>query len=83
LPAEHFVGAEARAVAVPALPDIDPVIVLLNVLVPLHVFVLAKRVDDAAVIVCVSPKLNNVPFTVIEEFWRAELGRSREEEAID
>ena len=40
-----------------------------------------KRVEEAAVIVCVSPKLNNVPFTVIEEFWRAELGRLREEDA--
>ena len=40
-----------------------------------------KRVEEAAVTVCVSPKLNNVPFTVIEEFWRAELGRFNVEDA--
>jgi hypothetical protein len=60
---------------------IEPAIVLLNVFVPLQVLVFAKSVEEAAVIVCVSPKLNSVPFTVIEELVRAELGRFKVEEA--
>lgn len=35
-----------------------------NAFVPLHVLLSAKSVDDAAVIVCVPPAVNAVPFRV-------------------
>jgi hypothetical protein len=66
---------------VPALPEIDPVMRLLNFSVPDHVFVSPRRVEEAACIVPDPPKAIPVPFTVIEEFWRAELGRFNVDEA--
>jgi hypothetical protein len=40
-----------------------------------------RRVEEAACIVPEPPKDIPVPFTVIEEFWRAELGRFKVDEA--
>ncbi len=52
------------AVAVPALPLIEPVTVELNVLLPLKVLLLARSVEDAAVTVTDPPAVTAVPFTV-------------------
>ena len=50
----------------PALPVIEPVIVWEKVFAPPNVLLSASAVDEAAVIVFESPRLNTVPFTVIE-----------------
>ncbi len=52
------------AVAVPAFPLIEPVIVFENVLVPEKVLSLARSVDDAAVTVTDPPAVTAVPLTV-------------------
>ena len=69
-------------VTVPALPEMLPVMMLLNVFIPLKVLVSARSVEEAAVIVCVSPKLNRVPLMVSEEFCNVLFGRLREDEAM-
>ena len=64
----QFVPFAASAVAVLALPFIEPWMVLLKVSVPQKVFVSPSSEELAAVIVFVSPRLNVVLFMVIEEF---------------
>jgi hypothetical protein len=51
-------------VAVPALPEIEPEMVFEKVLVPLKVLLLARRVEEAAVIVIFPVPSNEVPFIV-------------------
>jgi hypothetical protein len=58
-----------RRVAVPALPVIEPVMVLLNVLVPEKVLLFARSVEEAAVMVMSVEPLNAVPL-MLREFWR-------------
>ncbi len=52
------------AVAVPALPELEPVIVEENVLLPEKVLASARSVDDAAVIMMDDPALSVVPLMV-------------------
>jgi hypothetical protein len=58
-----------RAVAVPAFPETEPVMVLLKVLVPLQVLVSARRVEEAAKIEMSVEPLNATPL-IVREVWR-------------
>jgi hypothetical protein len=53
-----------------------------NVLLPENVLLFASRVEDAAVMVLLSPKLNAVPLIVTDEFCSALLGKLSDELAI-
>ena len=68
LPAVQLVPFAARAVAVPAFPDTLPVMVLENVLLPPKVLLFVRSVEEAAVMVLLSPRLKVVPFTITDEF---------------
>ena len=48
-------------------PDNNVVVALLNVFNPVHVFTLERSVDDAAVMVILSPRFNVVPLIVPNE----------------
>ncbi len=61
--------------------SVPSVIGLLNLSVPENVLVSLRADEDAAVMVCVSPRLNSVPLMVKEEFCRALLGKSADDEA--
>ena len=72
---------------VPALAPITPLSApsfgaLVNVFVPEKVLLSPRSVDDAAVIVLLSPKLKLVPLIVREEFCNAEFGKLREDDAM-
>lgn len=56
-------------VTVPALPEIEPVMVLSKVLLPEKVLLLARRVEEAAVIVMSAEPLKAVPLMFLE-VWR-------------
>ena len=56
-------------VTVPALPVIEPVMVLLKVLLPEKVLLLARSVEEAAVIVMSADPLKEVPL-MFRAFWR-------------
>lgn len=58
----------ASAVAVFALPLIEPCIVLLKVLVPLNVLLSVRSEDEAAVIVQFDPRVHVWLFTLVEGF---------------
>ena len=62
--------AFCSAVAVPAFPEIEPVIVAEKMLAPLHVLLLTRSVEDAAVTVMSEVPLNETPL-IKREFWRA------------
>lgn len=53
-------------VTVPALPDIEPEMVFEKVLLPEKVLLLARRVDEAAVIVMSAEPLKAVPLMFLE-----------------
>lgn len=53
----------------PALPEIDPVMVLEKVLLPEKVLSLASKVDEAAVMVMSCEPLNETPF-MLRAVWR-------------
>ncbi len=53
-------------VTVPALPEIEPVMVFPKVLLPEKVLSLARRVDDAAVMVMSAEPLKAVPLMFLE-----------------
>jgi hypothetical protein len=65
-----IVLALRSAVAVPAFPVMEPVMVFEKVLVPLKVLLLARSVDEAAVMVMLEVPLNEVPL-MVRAFWRA------------
>ena len=62
-----IVRAFWRAVAVPALPEIEPVMSEENVFEPLKVFALASSVEEAAVMVIAPPAFSVVPLMVPRE----------------
>ena len=57
-------------VTVPALPVIEPLIVLLKMLVPLNVLLFASKVEDAAVIT-MFPVPSKVTPLMVRPVWRA------------
>jgi hypothetical protein len=62
-PAPQLVPFPESAVAVPAFPDMEPVMRLENVLFPENVLALERSVEEAAVIVIEAPAVRVVPFT--------------------
>ncbi len=65
-----IVRAFWSAVAVPALPETEPVIVLENVFVPANVLLSARRVDVAALSVMLPVPSKDTPL-IVRAFWRA------------
>ena len=61
-------------VTVPALPVMEPWMVLVKLFVPEKVLLSARSVEEAAVTVPLPPSAMFVPFTVIEELARLVLG---------